>query len=173
MLKSQRKAIEEANKANVISLEEFLEVEVRCVFVCRLYSFTDLTLRSAPTASQTRIDPHTVHACYIRSVEDLQNSYKRSLLKNGTEAPLQEFLLFLLAMALPHETPESELQPIWDSILSVAVDLCNEGLPVPVPAKLKTKKSKAKKSKASELKLSESNPSESTVTSKLQALLHS
>ena len=29
VLKSQKKALEEANKANVISLEEFLEVEVR------------------------------------------------------------------------------------------------------------------------------------------------
>lgn len=97
--------------------------------------------------------------CYIRSVEDLQDSYKRSLQRNSTEAPLQKFLLFLLAMALPHEIPESELQPIWDSILSVAVDLCNEGSPVPVPANSKTKKSRTKESKASE--------------SKLRALLHS
>jgi hypothetical protein len=29
VLRSQRKALEEAEKANIISLEEFLEVEVR------------------------------------------------------------------------------------------------------------------------------------------------
>jgi hypothetical protein len=32
VLKSQRKAMEDAEKANAISLEEFLEVEVRPVF---------------------------------------------------------------------------------------------------------------------------------------------
>ena len=34
VLKSQRKALEDAEKANQISLEEFLEVEVRALALC-------------------------------------------------------------------------------------------------------------------------------------------
>lgn len=57
MLKSQRKAAEDAEKANTISLEEFLEVEVRP----RLhYLLSPAHLR--PPATQTRVQPYSCHA---------------------------------------------------------------------------------------------------------------
>ncbi len=62
-----------------------------------------------------------------------KNDYKRSLEKNGSEASLQQFLLFLLAIALSPTTPaknaadlSTELQRKWDGILSVALEICNE-----------------------------------------------
>jgi len=61
VLKSQKKAMEEAEKANQISLEEFLEVEVRPIFILpRAIRSQDMIPRipSQPcpnAASQTRI----------------------------------------------------------------------------------------------------------------------
>jgi hypothetical protein len=40
VLKADRKAAEDAAKANVISLEEFLEVEVRAINICLIYILT-------------------------------------------------------------------------------------------------------------------------------------
>lgn len=55
MLKSQRKALEDAEKANQISLEEFLEVEVtftRCVCKEQFY-MTGIFLPSGINLDQT------------------------------------------------------------------------------------------------------------------------
>ena len=64
MLKSQRKAAEDAEKANQISLEEFLEVEVRLSrppnTFCRL---------TTSKASQTWQQSHAGHAGVVRKVE--------------------------------------------------------------------------------------------------------
>ena len=66
MLRSQRKAAEEAEKANQISLEEFLEVEVRAPPSRE----SDALLTRTFTATQAGTKPHASHARVVREVEE-------------------------------------------------------------------------------------------------------
>ena len=65
VLKSQKKALEEAERANTISLEEFLEVEVRPVYVCASVNHADVMC----TATQTWAESDTSHARDVCQVE--------------------------------------------------------------------------------------------------------
>lgn len=58
VLKSQKKAIEDAEKANAITLEEFLEVEVQPT---RIYSGICIAHSTMVPASQAGYQPHTGH----------------------------------------------------------------------------------------------------------------
>lgn len=74
VLKSQKKAMEEAEKANTISLEEFLEVEVRY----NLYKITNDNPRPPCAATQTWIEFDARHARDIRQMEKDANEQEGS-----------------------------------------------------------------------------------------------
>lgn len=61
----------------------------------------------------------------------IEESYRRSLQQSAKSAPLNRFLLFLLAHLLPAASDE-QLQTSWEQLLSVAAEICNENKDIPV-----------------------------------------
>lgn len=82
MLKSQRKALEDAEKANTISLEEFLEVEVS------IYrSSCVVGTAQGDAAAQTGHQPDTRHSGDVRKVE--ADTYGQETSRGGSYAQSQ------------------------------------------------------------------------------------
>lgn len=77
VLRSEKKAQLEAEKANVISLEDFLEVEVT-LFHSHLHLFLLLTTAASVPAPQTRLKPHTRHTRILCAMEEDPSSEERS-----------------------------------------------------------------------------------------------
>ncbi|KAI0765529.1 hypothetical protein BC629DRAFT_915276 [Irpex lacteus] len=64
---------------------------------------------------------------------NIQESLKHNFELNGTDVPLDDFLLFLLATVLPRETHDiQQLGTAWKKILRAAVELCNENQDIPI-----------------------------------------
>ncbi|KZT01529.1 uncharacterized protein LAESUDRAFT_663762 [Laetiporus sulphureus 93-53] len=77
MLKSQKKAAEEAEKANTISLEEFLEVEARLAFFIRHKlgsSLTPVTPETFAKWKRTRMDKKQAEEEAVRKTKDAQHA---------------------------------------------------------------------------------------------------
>ncbi|KAJ3775632.1 hypothetical protein FB446DRAFT_637484 [Lentinula raphanica] len=81
VLKSQKKAMEEANKANVISLEEFLEVERH-----KLGSnLTPCTPETFAKWKQTRLDKKTAEEEATRKAKELQHAAGKNTGMSGRD----------------------------------------------------------------------------------------
>ncbi|KAF9484852.1 hypothetical protein BDN70DRAFT_872120 [Pholiota conissans] len=81
VLKSQRKALDDAAKANVISLEEFLEVERHKLGT----NLTPVTPETFAVWKKTRMDKKQAEEEALRKAKDLQNSAGKSSGMSGRD----------------------------------------------------------------------------------------